>query len=97
MLIRIVRLVFSNDKVADFLKNFEEIKHKIRSFEGCSKLELLQDAENPNIYYTYSCWDTEEHLNQYRESAFFDQTWAFTKSLFADKPMAFSVHKVDSL
>ena len=29
MLVRIVKLTFQEDKIADFLANFEEIKHQI--------------------------------------------------------------------
>ena len=43
MLVRIVKLTFQEDKIADFLNNFNEIKHQIRSFEGNEFLELYQD------------------------------------------------------
>ena len=49
MLIRIVRMTFQEDKVQTFTDNFENIKHKIRGFDGCEHLELWRDANDPNI------------------------------------------------
>lgn len=90
MLIRIVRMTFQKEKVEDFLAIFSESKDKIRNFQGCLHLELLRDAEHPYIFMTYSHWDSEQSLEKYRQSALFQTTWAATKLLFADKPLAFS-------
>ena len=54
-------------------------------------LELWQDSANPAIFFTYSHWESEAHLNHYRFSEFFKDTWGKTKALFADKPQAWSV------
>jgi heme-degrading monooxygenase HmoA len=39
---------------------------------------------------TFSLWESEEALNNYRHSELFSVTWAKTKILFADRPVAFS-------
>ena len=93
MLIRIVRMTFQKDRVVDFLENFEQNKAKIRSFTGCHHLELWQDENEENIFMTHSHWDSEESLNQYRDSELFKTVWAYTKQLFAEKPQAFSAKK----
>jgi len=90
MLIRIVRMTFAPDKTADFLEIFSDSKDKIRAFEGCHHVELLQDINRPNVYSTYSLWESETHLNNYRDSPLFGQVWKATKALFADKPLAWS-------
>ncbi|WP_448520427.1 putative quinol monooxygenase [Rhodoflexus sp.] len=97
MLIRTVRMTFKPDKTAEFLAIFEASKHKIRNFNGCRYLALLQDAQNPAIYSTYSVWESPEHLEQYRQSELFQSTWAATKQLFADKPLAFSHFKAQEI
>lgn len=97
MLVRIVRMTFQEDKVQAFLDNFEKIKNKIRNFDGCEHLELWRDANDPNIFVTYSHWQSEEHLNAYRHSELFKGVWAYTKPLFAAKTAAFSVHKVEKV
>lgn len=94
MIIRIVQMSFRWDAVKEFQKLFEERKHLIKEFEGCNHLELWQDAHDKNIFFTYSIWDSEEHLNHYRFSEFFKDTWTRTKALFADKPQAWSVMQV---
>jgi quinol monooxygenase YgiN len=97
MLIRIVRMAFQPEKVADFLTVFEESKEKIRARPGCHRLELLRDLDLPNVFMTYSYWDDVAALNQYRGSELFKSTWAKTKVLFADKPLAYSVERLQEL
>lgn len=97
MLIRIVKMSFSEDKVDLFLENFHNSKSKIRAFKGCELLELLRDKSNPNIFFTYSYWNSETDLEQYRQSDLFKSVWSKTKVLFNDKPQAWSVEKFESL
>lgn len=97
MLIRIVRMTFQPGKVADFLDVFEQSKEKIRTQQGCHRLELLRDLNQPNIYMTYSYWDNATALNKYRDSELFKTTWAKTKVLFAEKPVAYSVERLQEL
>ena len=94
MLIRMVRMVFQPEKVKDFLLVFDKSKDKIRAFEGCRHMELLRDLNDSNIFMTYSFWDSETHLNNYRKSELFGQVWPATKKLFAAPPQAFSVHQI---
>lgn len=89
-------MTFQADKVDDFVAIFSAKKKKIRSSPGCHHLELLRDIKHTNIFFTYSFWENEESLNAYRHSALFKATWADTKILFADKPVAWSVEVVDS-
>lgn len=92
MIIRFVKMTFEPEKVQDFLKVFNESKGNIRSCEGCLSLELLRDINQTNILFTKSIWQSEAHLNQYRNSNLFDITWAKTKVLFCDKPEAWSLN-----
>jgi quinol monooxygenase YgiN len=94
MLLRIVRMHFQPDQVEAFLQIFERSKLTIGSFPGCISVELLQDASDPAVYYTYSQWTNQNALENYRQSSFFRQTWAATKVLFSSKAQAFSLKKV---
>jgi heme-degrading monooxygenase HmoA len=97
MFVRIVKMSFHEENIPKFLENFNSIKEKIRSAEGNRFLELYQDKYNPGIFFTYSYWETEDDLENYRRSALFDEVWTFTKKLFNDKPEAWSVDKLISL
>ena len=97
MLVRIVKMSFEPEKIKVFLDNFNDNKHAIRNFEGCSFLELYQDKKAGNIFFTYSYWKSEKHLNNYRDSELFKGVWANTKVLFNAKPKAWSVGKVTTL
>ena len=97
MFVRIVKMGFQEDKIEEFLANFEENKSKIRGFEGCKFLELYRDKDNTNRFFTYSYWKDEEALENYRHSELFKNVWAHTKVLFNEKPEAWSVDKVVSL
>ena len=82
---------FKSDKVPNFLKSFELVKEKIRTFDGCSHLELYQDKNDPAIFFTYSKWEKESDLETYRNSELFKGVWATTKPMFASKAGAWSV------
>lgn len=97
MFIRIVKLRFHEEHIDAFLNNFEEVKHLIRNFEGNQFLELYQDKNDQRIFFTYSYWDNEEDLENYRNSELFKGVWSFTKKLFSDKPEAWSVDRLATL
>ncbi len=97
MLVRIVKMSFHEENIPAFLENFEIMKDKIRNAEGNRFLELYQDKNNKSILFTYSYWETETDLENYRNSELFYDVWQFTKKLFNDKPEAWSVDKVISL
>lgn len=97
MFVRIVKMSFEPSKVPIFLENFNNNKQNIRSFDGCSFLELYQDKDNKSTYFTYSYWESPEHLETYRNSDLFKNVWAKTKILFNNKPIAWSVDKIESL
>jgi quinol monooxygenase YgiN len=84
-------MTFQPDKVKEFTDLFEERKATIRSFPGCTHLELWQDASHENVFFTYSNWNSIADLDHYRFSEFFKDTWGKTKALFAEKPQAWSV------
>ncbi len=97
MFVRIVKMSFHPQHVSAFLDNFELMKEKIRNAPGNRLLELYRDKNNPDIFFTYSYWESEDDLENYRQSALFDEVWTFTKQLFNAKPEAWSVDKITTL
>ncbi|MCK0131195.1 antibiotic biosynthesis monooxygenase [Flavobacteriaceae bacterium F08102] len=97
MLVRIVKMRFTEEGIPDFLRNFEIHKNEIRSSPGCQLLELYRDRLDPTVFFTYSYWDHEDALNQYRASDLFKEVWEKTKIHFNAKPEAWSVDKLVSL
>ena len=97
MFVRIVKMSFHSKFVTDFLEMFDEKKMLIRNTNGCKLLELYQDKNNPEIFFTYSYWESENDLQNYSNSELFKETWAQTKTYFNDKPQAWSVNKKVSL
>lgn len=97
MFVRIVKMSFHEENIPAFLENFDLMKTKIRNSPGNRFLELYQDKNNPCIFFTYSYWETEADLENYRQSELFYDVWQFTKKLFNDKPEAWSVDKLVSL
>ena len=95
MLIRIVRMTFKEDSVDEFLAIFEESKNKIKTFPGCHYLELHRDYDRANIFITYSKWEDDNALNDYRKSELFGEVWERTKRLFSEPPVAFSNREVE--
>lgn len=97
MLVRIVKMTFREEEIENFKQFFEERKERIRHFEGCSHLELWQDGNHKQIFFTYSRWIDEAALSHYRNSSFFRDTWQQTKQMFASKAEAWSVDQLHVL
>jgi four helix bundle protein len=86
MFVRIVKMSFKEDKIDDFINNFNNNKVKIRNTQGCKLFELYRDKTNPTIFFTYSYWDTELDLENYRNSQLFpydleERTFQFAKEV----------------
>lgn len=94
MFVRIVKMGFHEDKIDAFLANFEEVKGHIRNFPGNRFLELYRDKKDTNVFFTYSYWETEADLENYRKSDLFCGVWAYTKPMFDRKAEAWSVDKI---
>ena len=71
MIKRIVKMSFELEEVEKFKSIYELNWHKIKGFEGCLHVELHQDRSSHSIFFTYSNWESENHLNNYRESILF--------------------------
>lgn len=90
MIHRFVKMTFAPEKLSTFLDIFDSSKDLIRNSEGCLELKLLQHSKFPNILYTYSIWKDLSHLEAYRNSELFKNTWTKTRRLFAAPPEAWS-------
>ena len=98
MLIRIVKLTISPDKIEDFKTLYSSHMELIRAKSGCEKLELLQErGRYSNVVMTYSYWETKEDLENYRNSELFLTVWKKVKPLFCAKPEAWSMESKFSI
>ncbi len=97
MFVRIVKMGFQPENVETFLNDFDVVKSKVRGFKGCLFLELYRDKNNTNQFFTYSYWENEAALENYRNSDLFKGVWKNTKQYFNQKPEAWSVDKLVSL
>lgn len=93
MIVRVVKMTFKPDAVEEFKAIFETSKEKIKAQNGCRYLSMLQDIHQPTIFFTYSYWEAEENLQDYKNSSVFGSVWPRTKALFADRPEAWSLHQ----
>ncbi|TVZ59918.1 hypothetical protein NA63_2461 [Flavobacteriaceae bacterium MAR_2010_105] len=97
MFVRLVKMSFKPTKVEEFLSNFELHKAQIRNFKGCEFLELYRDKSDANVFFTYSFWNSETDLENYRQSELFKSVWSKTKPLFNSSAEAWSVDKIATL
>ena len=86
---------FEPEKVNTFLALFNATRAKIASFEGCKGVQLLNDVQANNVFFTHSLWETEDALEKYRRSELFKDTWTKTKAMFGGKPQAWSLKNVE--
>jgi quinol monooxygenase YgiN len=93
MIIRIVRMHFTEAGVEEFLEIFNRNKAAIRNFPGCTHLELLKDVDDETVFTTLSHWNDEQCLENYRKSELFSSVWGRVKTLFAERTQAVSLKK----
>ncbi|NBP28407.1 MAG: antibiotic biosynthesis monooxygenase [Flavobacteriia bacterium] len=94
MMYRIVRLQFQPEHCSSFLAAFDERRVRVVGFPGCHLLKLLHDAENPCVFYTFSCWENAEALEKYRGSEVFQSLWSLIKPWFSEKAKAWSMNPI---
>ena len=97
MIDRIVQMTFRPEEVNAFRTLFEQHKQAIRNQPGCKRLRLVQDIHDQCVFFTYSRWESEQHLDAYRRSDTFGVVWPETKSKFAKNPRAWSVQVLTEL
>jgi quinol monooxygenase YgiN len=96
MLNRIVKMHFREEAVEEFLTVFYRYHAAIASQSGCQSVSLLQDHGQKNVFYTFSLWDNAESLDNYRQSALFQEVWPQTKKLFLEPARAWSLYEKSS-
>lgn len=94
MIVRIVKMTFKENAINQFLAIITTANHKIRQSPGCIGLEVIQDINTPHVFFTYSKWESESDLNNYRQSELFKEVWPVTKSLFAAKPETWTLKEL---
>jgi heme-degrading monooxygenase HmoA len=86
----------AEENIPAFLENFDEsIKKRIRSAPGNRLIELYGQRQQ-KVYFLRSYWETEEDLENYRNSEFL-MKYGFTKNYSNAKAEAWSVDKLASL
>ena len=97
MITRIVRMHFRPDEREAFVDILNASKHLIRQFDGCQHLRLYNEAGCPDVFFKFSVWTSAAHLDAYRNSELFRETWTQTKALFAGKPQAWSMEELETV
>jgi len=85
---------FKKEEIPAFLELFDQKKELISSFPGCQGVRLLNDVHDPQVFYTYSHWNSTDDLELYRQSELFHEVWSATKIKFCDRPQAWSFSEI---
>ncbi len=88
---RLVKLQFQPEKCAEFEDLFARTFDQIRFFPGCMRLELWRSADQNNLFFTFSEWESAQALEAYRNSELFRSVWPQTKAMFSGKAEAWSL------
>lgn len=97
MITRIVKMTFDESKVEEFKSMITKNAYLIQNFDGCEYLRILQVENSSNTFFTYSYWQSAEHLEIYRKSDLFNRLWSKAKVGFIAKPEAWTVDVVIEL
>lgn len=88
-------MTFRKGEGEEFKKIFNASKKSIREMRGCIFLELLEDLNDADLFFTYSVWSSEDDLNRYRHSDLYKEIWPKTKALFAAEPEVHSMKRIE--
>lgn len=92
MILRVVKMHFIETEIANFKTIFEQAKPLIIKMPGCQSVELKQDINQQQVFFTLSYWESENDLELYRKSELFINTWKAVKPLFAKKAEAWTLN-----
>jgi quinol monooxygenase YgiN len=95
MITRIVMLNFQPDRVDEFLEIFNQNKQVLAKSDGCIRLEIFKSTGDTDTYVTISNWQSEEHLEMYRQSELFKEIWSKVKPLFNNKAQAWTLNTLN--
>jgi quinol monooxygenase YgiN len=95
MITRIVMLNFQPDRVDEFLEIFNQNKQVLAKSDGCIRLEIFKRTNDTDTYVTISNWQSEEHLEMYRQSELFKDIWSKVKPLFNNKAQAWTLNTLN--
>lgn len=91
MITRIVNLKIEVAHKQTFEVLYRNAFPEILKMEGCHSVSLQEDISEEGNYFTISNWESEEHLNNYRNSIFFAGVWKSVKVYFSAKATAWSL------
>jgi hypothetical protein len=83
-------MVFKPELADNFASYVRTIVDNIAKMPGCHKVYVLRDVNKPNVFFTYSFWDSENYLENYRHSELFRDVWSETKKMFSERAEAWS-------
>ncbi len=90
----ITRIVKMNVNVLD-VKKFKDLvqayQNKILAAQGCKQVNIMCDKKIKTKFFSYSIWESEQDLENYRNSEMFKKTWNEVKQLFSSPAQAWTV------
>ena len=77
--------------IDSYMALVQSVLDRIKNFKGCQSVNIFNDKDVPNRFFSYSTWESEEHLDAYRDSELFKITWSELKTFFKSPAQAWTV------
>ncbi len=90
MIVRIVHMFFRPHALEQLMPLIHRQLRNVMSHPGCLAVKLFRDTSDPDHLCTFSIWEDQEALDDYRQSDHFIEVWSTLKSHFAKPPQAYS-------
>ena len=90
MIVRLVKLEIQAEYAEQFAAFFQAEASQIQAWPGCHGVKAFRDVNQKSRFFTQSLWESEEALDQYRESDFFRKNWKTVKAWFAEPAQSWS-------
>ena len=93
MITRIIKLRLK-DSTDEFIKYINSIHDEIFQFTGCHNMEVLNDKDDPKVFFIYTIWKNETELNKFRNSSFNRNFWNTLQDLCESRPEVWTVENI---
>ncbi len=94
MILRVVKLKVDPRKMEAFQLFMENLHDEKLRLNGCLHFDFFNERQNPNIFYSYTIWEHEKFLKQYKKTDLFKEVVQTLRELCIDEPQAWTIQNV---
>ncbi len=94
MILRVVKMKVDLRKIDAFKLFMDNLHDEKLRLAGCLHFDYFNERQNPSIYYSYTIWEHEKYLKQYKKTEFSKEVLQTLRDLCVEEPQAWTIQNV---